>query len=143
MTRALSAEGGATPDDADRLSPGELLAERSSRSVPELPPPNTSLLQKSAFESDDFAEDLGGREVRVHRVQRGDTLPRILARMGAEPWQARAMTDAARNALPEAALLAGFEVPDADMDAFGTFLVGVGYPHVREDDNPVYRFFLR
>jgi murein DD-endopeptidase MepM/ murein hydrolase activator NlpD len=92
------------------VSAGELLAERSSRALPDLLPPATSLLQKSVFESDDLAEDLGGREVRVHRVQNGDTLPRILVRMGAEAWQARAMSDAARSALPEAALRPGFEV---------------------------------
>ena len=40
-------------------------------------------------------------------------------------------------------VLAGFEVPDADMADFGTFLVGLGYEHVREDNNPAYSFFLR
>jgi murein DD-endopeptidase MepM/ murein hydrolase activator NlpD len=48
--------------------------------------------------------------VRVVKAQRGDTLPRILQRMGAETWQARAMSDAARNALPDGALQPGLEV---------------------------------
>jgi threonine dehydratase len=40
-------------------------------------------------------------------------------------------------------VLAGFEVPDADMAAFEDFLAGLGYAHEREDDNPAYSFFLR
>jgi threonine dehydratase len=40
-------------------------------------------------------------------------------------------------------VLTGFEVPDADMDEFHDFLAGLGYDHVREDDNAAYSFFLR
>ena len=42
------------------------------------------------------------------RPQKGETLVRILARMGAETWQARAMTEAARaTLLPDGTLNAG------------------------------------
>ena len=75
----------------------------SGRSATEPPPPNTSVLAKSVLEYED-SDDLAGREVRVIKAQRGDTLARILLRLGAETWQARAMTDAARNALSEGAL---------------------------------------
>jgi murein DD-endopeptidase MepM/ murein hydrolase activator NlpD len=68
------------------------------------------VLAKSVFERDDAIDDLEGREVRVVRAQRGDTLTRILQRMGAETWQARAMNDAARNGLPEGTLQPGLEV---------------------------------
>ncbi len=44
------------------------------------------------------------------KAVRGDTLARILLRLGAETWQARAMTDAARNALPDGALQPGQEM---------------------------------
>jgi murein DD-endopeptidase MepM/ murein hydrolase activator NlpD len=71
--------------------------------------PGTTVLAKTVFESED-GDDIAGREVRVVRAQRGDTLVRILARMGAEAWQARAMSDAARNAMPEATLSPGLEV---------------------------------
>jgi murein DD-endopeptidase MepM/ murein hydrolase activator NlpD len=81
----------------------------SAKGASEPPSPNTSVLAKSILEEDP-ADDLAGREVRVIKAQRGDTLARTLLRLGAETWQARAMTDAARNALPEGALLPGQEV---------------------------------
>jgi murein DD-endopeptidase MepM/ murein hydrolase activator NlpD len=95
------------PPDAQGAGAGDALA--SAKSVSEPPPPNTSVLAKSVLEEDP-ADDLAGREVRVIKAQRGDTLARILLRLGAETWQARAMTDAARNALSEGALLPGQEV---------------------------------
>ncbi len=39
-------------------------------------------------------------------------------------------------------VLAGFEVEEADLPAFRAFLDSLGYPHVPEQDNPAYRFFL-
>ncbi len=39
-------------------------------------------------------------------------------------------------------VLAGFEVEDKDLPAFGAFLSALGYPHTVEGDNPAYRFFL-
>ncbi|MGE0446367.1 MAG: threonine ammonia-lyase, biosynthetic [Vicinamibacterales bacterium] len=39
-------------------------------------------------------------------------------------------------------VLAGFEVEDKDLPAFGAFLEALGYPHTQESDNPAYRFFL-
>ena len=40
-------------------------------------------------------------------------------------------------------VLAGFEVPDADMGEFQKFLAGLGYDHVHEDRNAAYSLFLR
>jgi threonine dehydratase len=40
-------------------------------------------------------------------------------------------------------VLAGFEVPDADMPEFGKFLERLGYDCVQESANPAYTFFLR
>jgi len=39
-------------------------------------------------------------------------------------------------------VLAGFEVSDADMPVFRTFLDELAYPYTAEYDNPAYRFFL-
>lgn len=95
--------------DDPAMAPADLLADKS-RLMSELAPPNTSLLPKTVVESEDSVDDIEGREVRVVKAQRGDTVGRVLARLGAEPWQARAMTDAARTALPEGALALGQEV---------------------------------
>jgi threonine dehydratase len=39
-------------------------------------------------------------------------------------------------------VLAGFEVGDADLSAFTSFLDELGYPYTSEHDNPAYQFFL-
>jgi threonine dehydratase len=39
--------------------------------------------------------------------------------------------------------LVGLQVPKTDKAAFKSFLDNVGYPHVEETDNPVYRLFLK
>ena len=39
-------------------------------------------------------------------------------------------------------VLAGFEVGDEDLEAFRSFLEGLGYPSVAEPDNPAYACFL-
>ena len=93
---------------ADAGTPGDALV--ASKSAAEPLPPNTSVLPKSVLEAEDPTDDLAGREVRVVKAQRGDTLARLLQRLGTETWQARAMTDAARNALSEGALQPGQEV---------------------------------
>ena len=40
-------------------------------------------------------------------------------------------------------ILVGLQVPAADNPAFQQFLETLGYPHVEETDNPVYRLFLQ
>ncbi len=39
-------------------------------------------------------------------------------------------------------VLAGFELPDADMAAFGEHLERLGYQYKEQTDNPAYKFFL-
>lgn len=97
-------------DGQSPLSPGDMLAERSAKSAPEVAAPNTSVLSKSVFESDDAADDIEGREVKLIKARRGDTLARVLARLGAASWQARAMSDAARKELPDGKLTPGQEM---------------------------------
>ena len=40
-------------------------------------------------------------------------------------------------------ILVGLQVPQADGAAFAAFLDTLGYPHVEETANPVYRRFLQ
>jgi len=40
-------------------------------------------------------------------------------------------------------ILVGLQVPQADNPAFDEFLATLGYPHVEETGNPVYRLFLQ
>ena len=40
-------------------------------------------------------------------------------------------------------ILVGLQVPEADNTAFAEFLQTLGYPHVEETNNPVYRMFLQ
>jgi uncharacterized caspase-like protein len=71
---------------------------------------NTTDLAKSVIETGDPVDDIEGREVRVVRTQRGDTVSSVLLKMGAETWRARAMADAARSAFPDGALAPGLEM---------------------------------
>jgi murein DD-endopeptidase MepM/ murein hydrolase activator NlpD len=71
---------------------------------------NTTVLAKSAGDSDLVGSDLDRHELRVLRVGRADTLQKVLLRVGAEAWQAKAMAEAARTIFPEASLLPGMEV---------------------------------
>jgi murein DD-endopeptidase MepM/ murein hydrolase activator NlpD len=101
---------GLIPGSESGRAAGELLAGRSARAALDVLPPQTTALTKTVFEADDAGEDLEGREVRVVRAQRGDTLSRLILRLGAEPWQARAITDAAKSIFADAALTPGQEV---------------------------------
>ena len=99
--------GPASPPSARAPAAGDVLAEGSARTATELPPSRTPRCSPSRNSRPRRrVDDLEGREVRVVKAQRGDTLARILQRMGAETWQARAMSDAARSALPDGALQA-------------------------------------
>jgi murein DD-endopeptidase MepM/ murein hydrolase activator NlpD len=95
--------------DAPVRSPADLLAEKSNLAS-QMAPPNTSILAKSVIESEEGVDDIEGREVKVVRTQQGDTVARVIGRLGAETWQARAMADAARTAFPDGQLPAGLEV---------------------------------
>lgn len=103
---ALVAE---TAEEATDAAGGEILAERAQRTS-EAPAPQTTILSKTSFEQEEVADDFPGRSVPPIKIQRGDTLARILARLGAQSWQVRAMIDAARPIFMETSLLPGFEV---------------------------------
>lgn len=103
---ALVAE---TAEEATDAAGGEILAERGQRTS-DAPAPQTTNLSKTSFEQEEVADDFPGRSVPPIKIQRGDTLARILARLGAQSWQVRAMIDAARPIFMETSLLPGFEV---------------------------------
>lgn len=88
----------------------ESIAEAGPEASVEPLAPNTTVLFKSVADADDVADDFEGSEVRVIRVARGDNLSRILQRLGAVPWQVRAMVEAATPTFPENALVPGQEV---------------------------------
>jgi hypothetical protein len=87
---------------------GELLAERAQRAA-DVETPQTTVVHKTALE-DAADDDADVRELAPIKVQRGDTLPRILARLGAQAWQVRAMTAASRSMFADSALLPGYEI---------------------------------
>jgi murein DD-endopeptidase MepM/ murein hydrolase activator NlpD len=96
-------------EEASDAAGGEILAERAQRAEA-LQVPQTTSLAKTTFEPEATADDVLGREVPPIKVQRGDTLARVLARLGSPARQVRAMLDAARPIFPETSLQPGFEV---------------------------------
>ncbi len=103
--------GGFQLDGSDRTAGRQLLAERSAaRALPEILPPNTSAFAKTVVETEDLADDLEAREVRVTKVGRGQTLTRILRDMGGEPAQVKLMVEAARATVADNDLVPGQEV---------------------------------
>ena len=72
--------------------------------------PNTTNIAKAAETVEDADVDLEGGEVKIVKVGRADTLAKILGGAGADPWQVRAMIDAAHNVFPESALVPGQEI---------------------------------
>src|SRR5262245_12739617 len=103
----LIARAQASEEDAG-ASGAELLAGRTQRFA-EVLPPQTTALPKTVFEAD-AAEDSDVREMPPVKAQRGDTLPRILARLGAQTAQVREMMDATRSFFADNELQPGHEV---------------------------------
>ena len=88
----------------------ELGQAGGARLAAEPVPPYTSVLHKTAFEAEEAADDLEGREVRRVKVGRGETLSKLLQVAGADAWLARSMIEAARGVFPETALGPGQDV---------------------------------
>jgi murein DD-endopeptidase MepM/ murein hydrolase activator NlpD len=101
---------GLQPDAADPLMPTEMAGEKSGVERPETVPPNTTVLAKSAGDVIEEDDDLERKEIKVVRVARGDTVAKILQRLGAEGWQARTMAEAAKGIFPDSALSPTHEV---------------------------------
>lgn len=107
---ALVLRAQAAEEDQDTTG-GELLAGRAQRLADTLAP-QTTILHKTVFDPDDLADDAIGRDLPTVKVQRGDTLTRILARLGGEQpaSQVREMVAATRSVLADSALQPGYEI---------------------------------
>jgi murein DD-endopeptidase MepM/ murein hydrolase activator NlpD len=110
---------------------GELLAGRAQR-LDDALAPQTTALHKAVSEPEDQNDDAVGLSLPPVKVQRGDTLTRVLTRLGgAQAPQLQAMVEATRTLLAENALRPGFEVravmapsparPGGDLVRFGVF----------------------
>lgn len=69
----------------------------------------TTVLTKTQAEQDEFSDEADGQRVKV-KLARGETLSRLLVRMGAEAWLARDMVEAAKGIHPEQSVAPGSEV---------------------------------
>ena len=73
-------------------------------------PANSTSIVKSPDTYEEAESDFERGEVSVVKVGRDDTLAKILTKAGGDPWQARAMIEAAHSTFPENALVPGQEV---------------------------------
>ncbi len=71
---------------------------------------NSTSIIKSSDNFEEAESDFERGEVSVVKVGRDDTLAKILTKAGGDPWQARAMIEAAHSTFPENALVPGQEV---------------------------------
>lgn len=101
-----------TPDGTgpDTLTPKEVASDRNARRGPEPLPANTTVLAKVGGERDDLDDPVEANDVRVVRLARGDTLVKVLQRMGADIFQARAMAEPAKSLLPDQQIGPGLEL---------------------------------
>jgi murein DD-endopeptidase MepM/ murein hydrolase activator NlpD len=102
---ALTMRPGFMPEGTD--DPGR--AKKPSGTVETPLPSFTTVLEKTGGEQDD-ATEVEGRQIRTHKIGRGDTLTRVLQQAGADPQLARSMVEAARGTFAERDLAAGFLV---------------------------------
>ena len=70
----------------------------------------TTVLHKTSTDGEDVTGEDGEHERVKVKLGRGETLTRLLVRMGADTFQARDMVEAARSILTEASVTAGHEV---------------------------------
>lgn len=103
-------------NEADRaqirpsFAPEGLDLARRDKGSPHALAAYTTMLHKTTVEADELtSDDAEGQRVKV-KLGRGETLSRLLVRMGADSFQARDMVEAARGIVPESAVAPGSEV---------------------------------
>ncbi|MDX2307096.1 MAG: M23 family metallopeptidase [Hyphomicrobium sp.] len=106
---AEQAEGSAGNPQDQLVAPGDLKPITSTENT-ENDGPNSTILAKSTLDSDHTAEDIEDRQVRTVKVGPKDTLSKILAAAGAEPWLVTEMLESAKPIFEESALAAGQDV---------------------------------
>lgn len=72
--------------------------------------PNTTILEKTIFETDDISGAVAGQEVRIVKVRKGDNLIGLVRRAGAEDWQARAIEEQVQKVTNTSQIKPGQEV---------------------------------
>ncbi|WP_319803333.1 MULTISPECIES: threonine ammonia-lyase, biosynthetic [unclassified Acidithiobacillus] len=115
-------------------------------------------LQENGHQALDLSEDemaklhirhmVGGhaseaQNERIYRFEfpeRPGALMEFLEKLGGQ-WNI-SLFHYRNNGVDLGRVLAGFEVPDTDLQRFEAMLSKVGYPHFSESSNPAYRFFL-
>jgi len=70
----------------------------------------TTVLPKTSAEGDEGDLETNENQLVKIKLGRGETLTKLLVRMGADTWQARDMVEAARAILPESAITPGHEI---------------------------------
>lgn len=94
---------------AEILTPRDAISERFAKKKSDIAASNTTVLTKNSGERD-LADDIERNERRVVRAARGDTVMKVLQRLGAEVYLAKAMSEAAKSILPDPVLQPGSEV---------------------------------
>jgi murein DD-endopeptidase MepM/ murein hydrolase activator NlpD len=94
--------------EAETATSGAELLAGGSDGPADSQAPQTTVLLKTAFESD--SGETATRELPPIKVQRGDTLQRLLPRLGAQTWQVSPIMDAVRTVLADAGLQPGYEI---------------------------------
>jgi murein DD-endopeptidase MepM/ murein hydrolase activator NlpD len=79
--------------------------------VADLVPPNTTVVRRTPpAEVDDDPQDLERQVRRIHTLQRGETLARVLGNFGGDAEQVSAMLEAMRQAFEESGIAPGLQV---------------------------------
>lgn len=110
VARAYVAERDAARESEDARSGGTPGAVAAARLGEPAKGSNTSVFVKTQTDAELAEDSQETREVRVLRAGRGDTIQKVLLRLGTETWQARAMAEAGRTIFPDTALQPGQEV---------------------------------
>lgn len=104
----LAAGSAGNPQD-QLVSPSEMPAITEAQSS-NVSTPNSTVLVKNSGEQDHAAEDIEDRQVRTVKVGPKDTLAKILAAAGAEPWLVAEMLESAKPIFDDSALKPGQDV---------------------------------
>ncbi|MGE3711719.1 MAG: M23 family metallopeptidase [Hyphomicrobiaceae bacterium] len=85
-------------------------ASAFSRPIADNLPRNTTVIHKTASKVGEVAEDLERHVRRVYTIQKGESLTKVLRKMGGDLVQVRSMLAAMRHILPEKAVVPGLQL---------------------------------
>ncbi|MGE3780833.1 MAG: hypothetical protein AB7F89_26835, partial [Pirellulaceae bacterium] len=104
------------PNGLRAAAGGEGAASSSSATgfgspVADLVPPNTTIVRRTpASEAEDDPQDLERQVRRIHTLQRGETVARVLRKFGGEAVQVNAMMEAMRQSIKENTVVPGLQL---------------------------------